>query len=74
MQKSQGLNKITIKQASEKLAKKEITSVELTKACLARIKEVDDKVKACLTVCEKEAVVAAEQADKGVPKEKKVNC
>jgi len=57
------LNQLTIKQASEMLAKKEITSVELTKACLARIKEVNHKIKACLTVCEKEALAEAKKAD-----------
>lgn len=45
------------------LAKKEITSVELAKACLKRIKEVDGKIKACLTVCEKEALAEAKKAD-----------
>jgi aspartyl-tRNA(Asn)/glutamyl-tRNA(Gln) amidotransferase subunit A len=57
------LNQLTIKQASELLAKGEITSVELTKACLARIREVDDKIKACLTVCEEEALEEAKKAD-----------
>lgn len=57
------LNELTIKEASEKLAKGEITSVELTKACLARIKEIDNKIKACLTVCEKEALIEARKAD-----------
>ncbi|MBU1684006.1 Asp-tRNA(Asn)/Glu-tRNA(Gln) amidotransferase subunit GatA [Patescibacteria group bacterium] len=63
MQKSQELNKLTIKQAGEKLNKKEISSVELTKACLARIKEVDDKIHACLTVCEEQALQEAKKAD-----------
>jgi len=57
------LNQLTIKQASQKMAAGEITSVELTKACLERIKEVDGKIKACLTVCEKEALAEAKQAD-----------
>lgn len=57
------LNELTIKQASEKLSKNEITSVELTRACLARIKEVDDRIKACLTVCKKEALEMARKAD-----------
>ncbi len=57
------LNQLTIKEAQEKLEKGEITSVELTHACLDRIKEIDDRVKACLTVCEKEALAEAEQAD-----------
>jgi aspartyl-tRNA(Asn)/glutamyl-tRNA(Gln) amidotransferase subunit A len=57
------LNQLTIKEASSKLAKKEISSVELTEACLLRIKEVDGKIRACLTVCEDEAMVAAKNAD-----------
>lgn len=58
------LNELTIKEASEKLEKGEISSVELTSACLARIKEIDGRVKACLTVCEAEAIEAAKEADK----------
>lgn len=57
------LNQLTIKQALNKLNKGEISSVELTKSCLARIREIDDKIKACLTVCEKEALLDAEIAD-----------
>ncbi|MEA1963179.1 MAG: Asp-tRNA(Asn)/Glu-tRNA(Gln) amidotransferase subunit GatA [Patescibacteria group bacterium] len=57
------MNKLTIKQAQERLEAGEISSVDLAWACLDRIKAVDDKVKACLTVCEKEAMVAAEKAD-----------
>ncbi len=62
------LNELTIKQAREKLDKKEITSVELTKACLARIKEVNDKLNAVLTVCEKEAIDEAKKADERIAK------
>ncbi len=58
------LNELTIKEASERLAKGEITSVELTEACLARIKEVDGKIKACLAVCGEEALEEAKKADK----------
>jgi len=57
------LNELSIKEASKKLDSGEITSVELTKACLARIKEVDNKIKACLTVCEKEALAQAKESD-----------
>ena len=57
------LNELKIKQAQEKLVNREISSVELTQACLDRIKAVDDKVKACLTVCEKEALEEAKKAD-----------
>ncbi|MCK5211778.1 aspartyl/glutamyl-tRNA amidotransferase subunit A [Candidatus Parcubacteria bacterium] len=66
-----GLNSLTIKEASKKLKKGEITSVELTKACLKRIKDVDGKVKALLTVCEDEALNEAEMADKQRKKGKK---
>lgn len=46
------------------MEKKEITSADLTKACLARIKEIDGKIKACLTVCEEEALAEARAADR----------
>lgn len=57
------LNQLTIKQAIEKLDAGEITSVKLTQACLDRIKEIDGKVKALLTVCESEAIAEAKKAD-----------
>lgn len=56
-------NELTITEAQELLEKNEITSVELTRACLDRIREVDDKIKACLTVCEDEALAEAQIAD-----------
>ena len=58
------LNQLTIADAIKKLNKGEITSVDLTKACLRRIKEADGKIKACLTVREKEALAEAKVADK----------
>jgi len=58
-----GLNELTILEANKLLAEGKTTSVDLTKACLNRIKEVDKKVKACLTVCEKEALREAKFAD-----------
>lgn len=62
------LNELTIKQASEKLRKKEISSVDLTEACLKRIEEVDGRVRACLTVCRDSAIKAAREADKRLNK------
>ncbi|MCX6796148.1 MAG: Asp-tRNA(Asn)/Glu-tRNA(Gln) amidotransferase subunit GatA, partial [Candidatus Falkowbacteria bacterium] len=59
-------NELTIKEASELLQKKEITSIELTKACFDRIKEIDGKIKACLTLCEEEALLAAKQANEKI--------
>jgi aspartyl-tRNA(Asn)/glutamyl-tRNA(Gln) amidotransferase subunit A len=58
------LNNLTIKEAGARLKAKEITSVELTQACLDRIKAVDDRLKSCLTVCADEALKEAEAADK----------
>ena len=55
---------LTLKQALEKLNKKEISSVELTKAYLERIKKVEPKINAFVTVTEKEALKNAEHADK----------
>jgi len=60
------LNKLNIREASKNLQAGDISSVQLTKACLERIKEVDEKIKACLTVCEKEALLAAKNADKRI--------
>jgi len=60
------LNKLTIKEAGELLRDKKITSVELTTACLNRIKSLDDKIQACLCVCETEALAQAAAADKRI--------
>lgn len=57
------LNKLTIKEASEKLKKGEISSVELTRDCLDRIAATDEKVNACLTICADSAMREAEAAD-----------
>lgn len=46
------------------LAAGEITSVDLTKACLRRIDEANGKIHACLTICENEAFAEAKDADK----------
>ncbi|MEI8360625.1 MAG: Asp-tRNA(Asn)/Glu-tRNA(Gln) amidotransferase subunit GatA [bacterium] len=57
------LNELTIREARLKLEQGEITSLELTQACLLRIKEVDPMIHACLTVCETEALTEAVRAD-----------
>lgn len=57
------LYSLTIKSASEKLASGEISSVELTESILARIKSIDPKVGAYITVCEKEALEMAKASD-----------
>lgn len=57
------LHTLTIHQAHELLKNKEVTSVELTEAVLGRIKAVDNKVKAFVTVTADRALAAAEAAD-----------
>lgn len=57
------LNELTIIEAQALLEKGEITSVDLTKSCLERIKAVDGQIHAMLTVCETEALAEAEHAD-----------
>ena len=60
------LNELTIKEAHEGLKSKKFSSVELTGACLARIKEVDKKLNAFITVSEKEALEMAKKADEQI--------
>jgi len=57
------LFELSISDASEKLAKGEITSLDLTRSVLDRIKSVDEKVKSFLSIFEDEALVAAKKSD-----------
>ncbi len=54
---------LTIKEASEKLRKHEVSSRELTEAHLRRIEAIDDKVKSYLTVTAELALKQADEAD-----------
>lgn len=58
------LSNLTIKQTQAGLRNKEFTSMELTEACLARIKERNPKINAFITICEESALAEAEKADK----------
>jgi aspartyl-tRNA(Asn)/glutamyl-tRNA(Gln) amidotransferase subunit A len=60
------LNELTIKQAAEGLKAKKFTSVELTKACLDRIKERNKEVNAFITVSEERALAEAKAADERI--------
>lgn len=57
---------LTIAQAKKDLKEKKYSSVDLTKAYLARIKKVDSKIKAFVTVTEEEALKNAKEADKKI--------
>lgn len=57
------LNELTIKDALLGLKNKDFSSLDLTKSCLERIKKVDNKLNAFITVSEKEATEMAKEAD-----------
>ena len=55
--------KLTVHELVELLDKGELTSEEITRAYLDRIKEVDPKVKAYVSVLEEEAIAKAKKVD-----------
>ncbi len=57
------LNELTILEARRGLDAGEFSAVDLTEACLARIKQRNPELNAFITVNEDEALVAAKQAD-----------
>jgi aspartyl-tRNA(Asn)/glutamyl-tRNA(Gln) amidotransferase subunit A len=58
--------RLTIHEAHQLLKDKKISSVELTQAYLERIKKVELKVKALMTVTEEHAIEQAKKADKAI--------
>jgi aspartyl-tRNA(Asn)/glutamyl-tRNA(Gln) amidotransferase subunit A len=64
MSNKTNLNELTIKEARELLDSGKVSSLELTQACLARIKELNGEINACLLVDENGAILAAREADK----------
>lgn len=57
------MHELTIAQAHKKLQNKEITALELTTAIFKRIKEVEPKIEAYLTLIEEDALEQAKQVD-----------
>lgn len=57
------LNELKIKEASDLLDKKEISSVDLTKACIKRIKETDEKLNNFVTTDFENALREADESD-----------
>src|SRR4030066_2132885 len=60
------LHQLTISQAHQLLKEKKISSVELTKASLAHLAKVEDKVRACVTISKDTALEQAKEADKAI--------
>ena len=58
--------RLTIHEAQRRLARREVSSVELTRSCLERIHQVEDRVKAFVTVTEDLALQQAEEADRRI--------
>jgi aspartyl-tRNA(Asn)/glutamyl-tRNA(Gln) amidotransferase subunit A len=61
-------HRLTIHEAHQLLKDKKLSSVELTRACLERVKEVEPEVKALVTVTEELALKQAEKADRRIGK------
>jgi len=59
---------LTIHEAHGLLKAKKLSSVELTKACLERIKEVEPKLKALVSTTEELAISQAQKADQRIAK------
>ena len=57
---------LTVHQARDMLDRREVSSVELTQATLERIEEVDDRVKAFVTVTRDLALEQAREADRRI--------
>jgi len=60
------LHQLTISQAHQLLKERKISAVELTKASLAHLAKVEDKVQACVTISEDVALKQAKEADKAI--------
>jgi aspartyl-tRNA(Asn)/glutamyl-tRNA(Gln) amidotransferase subunit A len=60
------LYKLTLSEAHQLLKEKKVSSVELTRACLSRLTRIEDKVHACVTICEDAALEQAKKADKTI--------
>jgi len=57
------LNQLTIHEAHRLLKAKQVSSVELTRACIERIRQVEEKVRAFVTITDEVALKQAEKAD-----------
>ena len=67
------LSALTIKEAHQKLIKKEISSVELTQACLDRIEKKDKDINAFLTITSELAISQAKEIDRKIQKGEEIS-
>ena len=66
MNPAASLEYLTVHEAHRRLINKEISSVELTHACLERIRQVEDRVRAFVTLTPEIALQQAEKADRRI--------
>lgn len=66
------LNQLTIVEALAGLKEKKFSALDLTKACLNRIKEVDGKIKSFITVCADRAIEQAKITDQLIKEDKEI--
>ena len=59
---------LTVHEAADLLTRREVSSVELTRAALERIAALDDRIHAFLTLTEEEALAQAHVADQRIAK------
>jgi aspartyl-tRNA(Asn)/glutamyl-tRNA(Gln) amidotransferase subunit A len=57
---------LTIAEARERLARREVSAVELTRACLDRAAAIESKLNAFITLCAREAIEQAQAADRRI--------
>ena len=57
------LHTLSVHRLGELLGRREVSSEEVTRACLERISQVEDKIKAFITVIEEEALALARAVD-----------
>ena len=62
-QQTRDLTTLTLKQASELVRRKEVSPVELTEACLARIERHDRAINAFITVTREQARASAREME-----------
>ncbi|MEX0786965.1 MAG: Asp-tRNA(Asn)/Glu-tRNA(Gln) amidotransferase subunit GatA, partial [Dehalococcoidia bacterium] len=60
---SESLHTLSAHEAQDLLSKREVTSRELTQAVLDRIRAVDERVRAYVTVSEEDALAQASAVD-----------
>jgi aspartyl-tRNA(Asn)/glutamyl-tRNA(Gln) amidotransferase subunit A len=66
-------NQLTIHEAHQLLKTKQLSSEELTKACLERINQIESKVRALVTITDKQAIKQARKADELIASGNDVN-